>query len=195
MRSPIQYERQFILQIHCGINAFCFVVTLLCILGLRFHIGLIELLALLLPIVGILSLVVNFNLGKGRKLMRECYIFGSLSSILSLFLVSQVLVQFCYAGWLWGVIYFLLTGAALIGIIYFTFFSNMRALNKRFTPINLGVVIIVGLLVSIVVYRFFICLFFTPGILLFLSYSLWLLDLIITLFICFDLRILLFKGR
>ena len=126
MRSPIQYERQFILQIHCGINAFCFVVTLLCILGLRFSIGLVELFALLLPIFGVLSLVVNFNLGKGRKVMRECYIFGSLSSILSLFLVSQVLIQFCYTGWLWGVVYFLLTGAAIIGIIYSIFFSNMR---------------------------------------------------------------------
>ena len=195
MRSPIQYERQFILQIHCGINAFCFVVTLLCILGLRFSIGLVELFALLLPIFGVLSLVVNFNLGKGRKVMRECYIFGSLSSILSLFLVSQVLIQFCYTGWLWGVVYFLLTGAAIIGIIYSIFFSNMRSINRRFTPINLGVIIIIGLLVSIVIYRFFICRCFTPGILLIISYSLWLIDLIITFFICLDLRILLFKGR
>ena len=39
MRGPIQYQRQFILQVHCGINAFCFIVTLICILALRFSIG------------------------------------------------------------------------------------------------------------------------------------------------------------
>ncbi len=91
MRSPIQYERQFILQIHCGINAFCFVVTLLCILGLRFHIGLIELLALLLPIVGILSLVVNVNLGKGRKINeRVLYIWKFIEYSFIIFSVTSV---------------------------------------------------------------------------------------------------------
>ena len=93
MRGPIQYQRQFILQVHCGINAFCFIVTLICILALRFSIGLIELFALILPIIGVLSLFMNSNLGKGRKVMKECYLFGSLASYL-LWIIDLIMTVF-----------------------------------------------------------------------------------------------------
>ena len=195
MRGPSQYQRQFILQVHCGINAFCFIVTLICILALRFSIGLIELFALILPIIGVLSLFMNSNLGKGRKVMKECYLFGSLASILSLFLVSQVLIQFCYKSWLWGVGYFLFTGAALVAIVYLFFFGDMHFLYKCLTPVTLIAALIIGILVSIVIYRFFLSWCFTAGFVLFLSYLLWIIDLIMTVFICLDLRIILFKGR
>lgn len=195
MRGPIQYQRQFILQVHCGINAFCFVVTLICILALRFNIGLIEVLALILPIVGVLSMFMNSNLGKGRKVMKECYLFGSLASVLSLFLVSQVLIQFCYTSWLLGIGYFLVTGIAILAIIYFVFFGDIQFLYKCFTPVTLIAALIIGLLISIVIYRFFLCWCFTAGFILFFSYLLWILDIIITVFICLDLRIVLFKGR
>lgn len=195
MRGPVQYQRQFILQVHCGINAFSFIVTLICIFALRFSIGLIELFALILPIIGVLSLFMNSNLGKGRKVMKECYLFGSLASILSLFLVSQVLIQFCYTGWLWGVGYFLLTGAAIVAIVYLIFFGNIQFLYKCLTPVTLIVTLIIGILVSIVIYRFFLSWCFTPGFILFLSYLLWIIDVILTIFICLDLRIMLFKGR
>lgn len=195
MRGPVQYQRQFILQVHCGINAFSFIVTLICIFALRFSIGLIELFALILPIIGVLSLFMNSNLGKGRKVMKECYLFGSLASILSLFLVSQVLIQFCYTRWLWGVGYFLLTGAAIVAIVYLIFLGNMQFLYKCLTPMTLIVTLIIGVLVSIVIYRFFLSWCFTPGFILFLSYLLWIIDVILTIFICLDLRIMLFKGR
>ncbi len=195
MRGPIQYQRQFILQVHCGINVFCFVVTLICILALRFNIGLIEVLALILPIVGVLSMFMNSNLGKGRKVMKECYLFGSLASVLSLFLVSQVLIQFCYTSWLLGIGYFLVTGIAILAIIYFVFFGDIQFLYKCFTPVTLIAALIIGLLISIVIYRFFLSWCFTAGFILFFSYLLWIIDIIITVFICLDLRIVLFKGR
>ena len=195
MKVPIQYQRQFVLQVHCVINAFCFLVTLICILALRFSIGIMELLALLLPIIGVLSLFMNMNLGKGRKVMKECYLFGSLASILSLFFVSQVLVQFCYSGWLWGVVYFFFTAAAIVGIIYFLFFGNIQLINKCMNPISLTVALVVFILIAIVIYRFFLCYFFTAGVILFFSYLLWVLNLILAVFICLDLRIILFKGR
>ena len=37
MKNPIQYQRQMALQLHCGIHAFCFVVTFICMLFLRFE--------------------------------------------------------------------------------------------------------------------------------------------------------------
>lgn len=195
MKGPIQYQRHFVLQVHCIINAFCFLVTFFCVLILRFRIGLLELLALLLPIIGILALFMNENLGKGRKVVKECYLFGSLASIFSLFFVSQVLVQFCYTGWLWGTFYFLFTGAVVAGIIYFLFFTHVQLINKCMSPISLAVALVVWILISIVIYRFFLCYFFKAGFILLFSYLLWVLDIILAVFICLDLRIILFKGR
>ena len=82
-----------------------------------------------------------------------------------------------------------------MAIVYLLFFGDMHFLYKCLTPVTLIAALIIGILVSIVIYRFFLSWCFTPGFVLFLSYLLWIIDLIITVFICLDLRIILFKGR
>ena len=195
MRSPIRYQRQFMLQIHLCIHACCFVITLLCILALRFSIGLLELLSLIVPMVGILSLFMNFSIGKGRKVMKDCYLVGSLSTILSLFLTSQVLLQFCCSSWLVSIFFFLLTGIAIGAIGYFIFFGDIQFFYKCMTPVTLIATVLVGLLIAIVIYRFFLIWWFDAGFILFISYFLFIIDLILTIFICLDLRLMLWKGR
>ena len=63
------------------------------------------------------------------------------------------------------------------------------------SPISLAVALVVWILISIVIYRFFLCYFFKAGFILLFSYLLWVLDIILAVFICLDLRIILFKGR
>lgn len=82
-----------------------------------------------------------------------------------------------------------------MGIAYFIFFGDMQFLSKCLTPIALVGTMIIGLLVAIVIYKFFIAYWFNAGFILFLSYGLWVLNLILTIFICLDLRILFLKGR
>ncbi len=195
MKNPIQYQRQMALQLHCGIHAFCFVVTFICMLFLRFEVGFLEVLALIIPLIGVLALFLNSNLGKGRRVMKECYLCASAASVLSLFLLSQVLMQFCCNYWFGGLLYFLFTGAALAGLAYFIFLGDMQFLSKCLTPIALVGSIVIGLLVAIVIYKFFIAYWFNAGFILFLSYGLWVLNLVLTIFICLDLRILFLKGR
>lgn len=195
MAGPVQYQRQLFFQVHCGINLACFAITLICIVALRFSIGFLQLFALILPLVGIASFFVNDNMSKGRKVMKECYCFGSIASILSILLVCQLLFQFCVSAWLWGVFYFIITTAAIIAIGYFILMADSLLLSKTLTPISIVAGLIIGLLVSIVIYKFFICYFLAPGFLIFWSYVFWMIDIILTVFVCLDLRIILFKGR
>lgn len=195
MYNPVRNQRQLILQVHCGIHGLCLVIALICCLALKFSIGLLGLFSILLPIVGIVSFFVNANIGKGRKMMKDCYIFGSLASLISLFLISQLLFGFIVSNWIWGLLYFIITGAAIIAVVYFILFGNMVILSRSMTPITLIAAIIIGLLISIVIYKYFFCYFFIPGFLLFWSYVFWIIDLILAVFVCLDLRIILFKGR
>ena len=127
--------------------------------------------------------------------MKDCYVFGSLSSILSLYLVSQLLFGFIVTNWIWALLYFIITGAMIVGIGYFIFCGNIQGLSRSLTPITLVAAVVIGLLIAIVIYKYFFCYFFTPGFLLFSSYLFWILDLVLMLFVCLDLRIILFKGR
>lgn len=195
MQSPIRNQRQLVLQVHCGINGICLLIALICAVALKFSVGLLGLFAILLPIVGIVSFFVNGNIGKGRKTMKDCYVCGSLASILSLFLVSQLLFGFIVSNWIWALFYFILTGATMVAIVYFILFGNMQVISRSVTPITLVAAVVVGVLISIVIYRYFFCYFFNPGFILFWSYVLWIIDLIVALFVCLDLRILLFKGK
>ena len=195
MQNPIRNQRQLILQVHCGINGICLLITLICTVALKFSIGLLGLFSILLPVVGIVSFFANGNIGKGRKMMKDCYVFGSLSSILSLYLVSQLLFGFIVTNWIWALLYFIITGAMIVGIGYFIFCANIQGLSRSLTPITLVAAVVIGLLIAIVIYKYFFCYFFTPGFLLFSSYLFWILDLVLMLFVCLDLRIILFKGR
>ncbi len=195
MQNPIRNQRQLILQVHCGINGICLLIALICTVALKFSIGLLGLFSILLPIVGIVSFFVNGNIGKGRKTMKDCYVFGSLASILSLYLVSQLLFGFIVTNWIWALLYFIITGAMIVGIGYFIFCGNIQGLSRSLTPITLVAAVVIGLLIAIVIYKYFFCYFFTPGFLLFWSYLFWILDLVLMLFVCLDLRIILFKGR
>ena len=78
-----------------------------------------------------------------------CFILA-IKSVLSLFFVSQVLMQFCCNYWFGGFLYFLFTGAAIVGIAYFIFFGDMQFLSKCLTPIALVGTMIIGLLVAFV---------------------------------------------
>lgn len=195
MASTVQYQRQLFFQVHCGVNLVCFAIALICVLALKFSIGLLQLFALILPLVGIASFFVNDNVSKGRKVVKECYCFGSIASLVSLLLVSQLLFQFSVSGWLWGVGYFVMTAAAIIAIGYFILMADSLLLSKTLTPISIVAGLIIGFLVAIVIYKFFICYFLTPGFLIFWSYAFWIVDIILTVLVCLDLRIILFKGR
>lgn len=195
MANSIQNQRQLFFQIHCGVNLLCFVIALICIIALKFSIGLLPLFALILPLIGIISFFINDNISRGRKVMKECYCFGSMASIISLLLISQLLFQFSITGWIWGTLYFILTAGAIIGISYFILMTNSMSLSRALTPISMIAGLIIGLLVSIVIYKFIICSIFTPGFLIFWSYIFWLIDIVLTVFVCLDLRIVLFKGR
>ena len=195
MASNVQYQRQLFFQVHCGVNLLCFAITLMCVVALKFSIGLLQLFALILPLVGIASFFVNDSVSKGRKVVKECYCFGSMASLISLLLVSQLLFQFSVAGWIWELAYFIVTAAAVIAIGYFILLADSLLLSKTLTPISIVAGLIIGLLVAIVIYKFFICYFFTPGFLIFWSYTFWIIDLILKVLVCLDLRIILFKGR
>lgn len=195
MPNPVQYQRQLFFQVHCGLNLLCFAIVLICVIALKFSIGLLELFALILPLVGVASFFVNDNLNKGRKVMKECYCFGSVASIVSILLVCQLLFQFTVTGWLWGFVYFIMTVAAIVAVGYFILMADSLLLSKTLTPVSIVAGLIIGLLVAIVIYKFFICVFLTPGFLIFWSYAFWIFDIILTVFVCLDLRIILFKGR
>lgn len=195
MANSIQYQRQLFFQIHCGVNLLCFVIALICIIALKFSIGLLQLFALILPLIGVSSFLINDNMSRGRKVMKECYCFGSVASIISLLLVSQLLFQFSVSGWLWKAIYFILTFSAIMGISYFILITNALSLSRKLSPISMIAGLIIGLLVSVVIYKFFICNIFSSGFLIFWSYMFWIIDIVLTIFVCLDLRIVLFKGR
>jgi len=180
-------------QTHCLINLFCLIVTLISKVVFQVEFGIFSTLAWMLPMVGVLSFLVNQS-KKGKK---RFYLIGSLSSCISLLLVSQnifrtaVRTRFGF----WGTFYFLLTTAAIVGIIYLLLFYKSTLFFQKLSLS--GYIGFWGLmvLISVVFYRSTLTWLTASNELIFLSYLLWVMSMTLTIITCVDLKNSFFKGR
>ncbi|MGL4337860.1 MAG: hypothetical protein ACRCST_13285 [Turicibacter sp.] len=195
MGNPVQNQRYFFFQIHCGINMGCLVIALISILALRFSMGLIEFIALISSIVGICSYFMNEYMGRRRKIVRGYYLVCNLASVISIIFIAQLLFRFVVISSIYRFIYFGMSIIPVAFIMYFIFYGEMRIISFLMNPLYLIGGGILGLILAGFIFNLIIVNLFGATFLIFISYIFTILSLFLGLLVALDIRLLLYKGR
>ena len=180
-----------LLQAYGGINIFCLLITVISKVFFQISFGIFTLLAGVIPIIGIIVLLMIRD-QKGKK---AYYLFGSLSSCVSLLLISQNIFRATasYRFGVWSEFYFLLTTFVIVGIIYFTLFDETLGFIRK---ISFGRYLILWagiMFVCMLFYNWILSSFFPHNSWVFFSYSLWVITITVTMITCFNLKNVVFK--
>ena len=155
--------------------------------------GIFTLLAYVIPVVSLVVLLMYQN-QRGRK---GLYLLGSLASCLSLLLISQNIFRATvrYRFGFWSGFYFILTTIVIMGIIYLTLFDETLLIIRKLSLWRYVVLWIGIILISILFYNWILVRFFPNNNWIFLSYSLWVINITLTMVTCFNLKVLVFKDN
>lgn len=186
-------SQSILLQVYGMINIFCFLATLISQFLFQISFGIFTLLAYVVPGVSLVVLLM-YQDQRGRK---GLYLLGSLASCVSLLLISQNIFRATvrYRFGFWSGFYFILTTIVIMGIIYLTLFDETLLIIRK---LSLGgyVVLWIGIiLISILFYNWIWVRFFPNNNWIFLSYSLWVINITLTMVTCFNLKVLVFKDN
>jgi len=195
--------RGYMCQIHCAILIACFIITLVGKLFFTARFGVFTLLALILPIVGL----VTFFMDPASNFRKELFLIGRLSSCFSLLFLSQNLFRTAMnfrlmfgVGYGWGVsilfwngFYFLLTTGVVLALIYFLLLNTRSALFRRVVLQNFFLLWVFVMCAAIFFYRVILIRVIIINELILLSYLIWLLTLSLTIITCYEVKILIVK--
>jgi|GEM_PF-4036743 len=186
-------SQSILLQVYGMINIFCFLATLISQFLFQISFGIFTLLAYVIPVVSLVVLLMYQN-QRGRK---GLYLLGSLASCLSLLLISQNIFRATvrYRFGFWSGFYFILTTIVIMGIIYLTLFDETLLIIRKLSLWRYVVLWIGIILISILFYNWILVRFFPNNNWIFLSYSLWVINITLTMVTCFNLKVLVFKDN
>ena len=195
MKSQFAACRYLFFQSCACLEGLCLLITFISVVKLNFSIGLFELLALFIPLIGLVCYVLNANQSRRQKVIQDYYMVGSVSTILSLVFTAQVLIRFTLeSAWL-EVIFFLILLVPTMCVGYFILMTHNRLLLKTMQGPLLIVTLLVICFLSYILYRFVICFFFAHSTLQAVAYVMGLLGVLICLVLSIDVNALLSGGK